>query len=414
MKQFWKILCLAVTLLCFTLTAVPARPVQAAMIGEEREIEMGRAAGEQLERQYGVYQDPVQQARLERIGQSLAAQCGRKNLPFQFKILNTPEVNALACPGGFIYVFKGLLDYMPDDAELAGVLGHEIGHVAQRHTVKQIEKNMWTQMASILAGIATGSADVMMAGMVVTDALAAGDSRADESAADRCGFEYTLKAGYSPYGILITMYKLQQLSEEYGNPGWGLFDSHPEPEERVRNMKGLLNKLQVTPQPVVNADGTADVVESHGGKTWRYTFTGPANGNKAEYRADILAGALYQVKRRGPVLPERFIVYDRGDKATVFYDDLQMHTVTKQDAGSSSPADYAKQVAAGFREWAVLANAERAENPQAFTIDPFSKKGQKNVKKSDGDKAKKEDRSAKKTTKEKKTEKGETHNVQAQ
>lgn len=91
-----------------------------------------------------------------------------------------------------------------------------------------------------------------------------------------------------------------------------------------------------------------------------------------------------------------------------------MLTVTKQDAGSSSPADYAKQVAAGFREWAVLANAERAENPQAFTIDPFSKKGQKNVKKSDGDKAKKEDRSAKKTTKEKKTEKGETHNVQAQ
>ncbi|MBM6985137.1 MAG: M48 family metalloprotease [Acidaminococcaceae bacterium] len=374
MKQFWKVLCLAVTVLCFTLTAVPAQPVQAAMIGEEREIEMGRAAGQQLEREYGVYQDPGQQARLERIGRSLAAQCERRNLPFQFKILNTPEVNALACPGGFIYVFKGLLDYMPDDAELAGVLGHEIGHVAKRHTVKQIEKNMWTQMASILAGIATGSADVMMAGMVVTDALAAGYSRADESAADRCGFEYALKAGYSPYGILITMYKLQQLSGEYGNPGWGLFDSHPEPEERVRRMKGLLETLQVTPQPVANADGTADVVETHDGRTWRFTFTGPANGNKAEYRADILAGALYQVKRRGPVQPERFIVYDRGGEATVFYDDLQLLTVTKQDAGSRSPADYAKQAAAGFREWAVLANAERAGNPQAFTIDPFSKK----------------------------------------
>ena len=374
MKQFWKVLCLAVTVLCFTLTAVPAQPVQAAMIGEEREIEMGRAAGQQLEREYGVYQDPGQQARLERIGRSLAAQCERRNLPFQFKILNTPEVNALACPGGFIYVFKGLLDYMPDDAELAGVLGHEIGHVAKRHTVKQIEKNMWTQMASILAGIATGSADVMMAGMVVTDALAAGYSRADESAADRCGFEYALKAGYSPYGILITMYKLQQLSGEYGNPGWGLFDSHPEPEERVRRMKGLLETLQVTPQPVANADGTADVVETHDGRTWRFTFTGPANGNKAEYRADILAGALYQVKRRGPVQPERFIVYDRGGEATVFYDDLQLLTVPKQDAGSRSPADYAKQAAAGFREWAVLANAERAGNPQAFTIDPFSKK----------------------------------------
>lgn len=408
MKQFWKVLCLAVTVLCFTLTAVPARPVQAAMIGEEREIEMGRAAGQQLEREYGVYQDPGQQARLERIGRSLAAQCERRNLPFQFKILNTPEVNALACPGGFIYVFKGLLDYMPDDAELAGVLGHEIGHVAKRHTVKQIEKNMWTQMASILAGIATGSADVMMAGMVVTDALAAGYSRADESAADRCGFEYALKAGYSPYGILITMYKLQQLSEEYGNPGWGLFDSHPEPEERVRRMKGLLETLQVTPQPVANADGTADVVETHDGRTWRFTFTGPANGNKAEYRADILAGALYQVKRRGPVQPERFIVYDRGGEATVFYDDLQLLTVTKQDAGSRSPADYAKQAAAGFREWAVLANAERAGNPQAFTIDPFSKKDRNKEK---GKEKGKEKSNGKEKDTDRKT--GVTKNVQA-
>lgn len=251
-----------------------------------------------MEQQYGVWQDPAQQARLERIGRSLVAQSERKDQPFQFKILNSPDVNALACPGGYIYVFRGLLDYMPDDAELAGVLGHEIGHVVKRHTVRQMEKNMWTQLAAVLAGVATGSGDVMMAGMVVTDALAAGYSRADESQADRCGFDYALKAGYSPYGILITMHKLQQLAAEYGNPGWGLFDSHPDPEERIRGMNKLLAKLSVTPQPVPRDDGTADVVETAGGKRWRFTFRESAGNNTPAYRADLLAGALYQVKRR--------------------------------------------------------------------------------------------------------------------
>ncbi len=337
------------------------RQAEAALVSAKQEQEMGQAAARQLEQQYGVWQDPAQQARLERIGRSLVAQSERKDQPFQFKILNSPDVNALACPGGYIYVFRGLLDYMPDDAELAGVLGHEIGHVVKRHTVRQMEKNMWTQLAAVLAGVATGSGDVMMAGMVVTDALAAGYSRADESQADRCGFDYALKAGYSPYGILITMHKLQQLAAEYGNPGWGLFDSHPDPEERIRGMNKLLAKLSVTPQPVPRDDGTADVVETAGGKRWRFTFRESAGNNTPAYRADLLAGALYQVKRRGPVDPARFIVQDQGDQAVLYYEDLSLLTVSRQDAGTRTPAVYARDVAASLRDWATLVNGTGQE-----------------------------------------------------
>lgn len=93
---------------------------------------------------------------------------------------------------------------------------------------------MWTQLAAILAGIASGNGDVLAMGMVVSDALAAGYSRADETQADQEGFTYTVRAGYSPYAMLVTLNKLEELSRQYGNPGWGLFDSHPEPEQRVK------------------------------------------------------------------------------------------------------------------------------------------------------------------------------------
>ena len=224
MKHFFKII---VTILCFCTFGFSGQPAEAGMISEKQEIEMGKATARQIEARYGVLNDPQITDRVNRIGQSLVDVCGRKNLTYTFKVLNTEDVNALACPGGFIYVFKGLVDYMPSDAELAGVLGHEIGHVVKRHTVHQLEKNMWTQLAAILAGVASGNGDVLAMGMVVGDALAAGYSRADESAADREGFAYTVKAGYSPYAMLVTMHKLQELAAEYGNPGWGIFEISP-------------------------------------------------------------------------------------------------------------------------------------------------------------------------------------------
>ena len=358
MKHFVRII---VTILCVLGISCSFLPnAEAGMISEKQEIEMGKATAEQIEARYGVINDPQITERVDRIGQSLVDVCGRKNIKYSFKVLNTEDVNALACPGGYIYIFKGLLDYMPSDAELAGVLGHEIGHVVKRHTVHQLEKNMWTQLAAILAGAATGNGDVLAMGMVVGDALAAGYSRADESAADREGFAYTVKAGYSPYAMLVTMHKLQELAAEYGTPGCGIFDSHPDPQQRIRNMYKLMDTLKMTPSPVSNTDGTASVKENFGdnGKDiWDFRIATAAGGNKPLYRAELLAGALYQVRQKVKIEPTHFIVFETNDKAEIFYEDIQIHTVWRQDAsGFAKTGDYASYCVERFREWADKVN----------------------------------------------------------
>lgn len=355
-KQIFK---LVVTLCCFLGVTFSSTVTEAGVISEKQEIEMGKAAAEQIEAHYGVLNDPMVTERVERIGQSLVAVCGRKNLTYTFKVLNTEDVNALACPGGHIYVFKGLLDFMPSDGELAAVLGHEIGHVVKRHTVHQIEKNLLTQMLAILAGVASGNGDVMAMGMVVSDALAAGYSRADESAADREGFDYCMKAGYSPYAMLITMHKLQEMAERYGNPGWGIFDSHPEPEKRIQNMHKLLSPLKITPNASKKADGGAFVRENFADGDWELVVRETAGGNDPYYRAELLAGALYQVKQRAKdkIDPTHFIVFEAPDKAEIYYEDMQLFVVYRQDAaGFGSIGACAGDYVEKLRLWAEKVN----------------------------------------------------------
>lgn len=355
MKKFWAGLLLALTL---TVTAV--LPAQASMISQEDEISMGRQTAQQLEARYGLYQDPEASERVSRIGQSLVEVCDRKGLPYSFKILNTDDVNAVSCPGGFIYVNKGLLDYMPSDSELAGVLGHEIGHVVKKHVVNQIEKNLWTNLAMI---IATGGRDIGLA-MAASQVLTAGYSRTDERGADKMGFKYSVKAGYNPYSMLITMYKLEDLAKKQGSPNNGLFSSHPEPEEREKRMKQLLEPLQINPGVVPHQD-SAEVVDG----SWHFNITQTVGSDKPMYRALSLAGGLYAARERGPVAPEKFLVDDRGSEATLYYDDLQLLTLYPIDAsGFDSVGAYANACVKILRDWAPIANARPFVKPNVEKI----------------------------------------------
>ncbi|HBL27640.1 MAG TPA: peptidase M48, partial [Acidobacteria bacterium] len=115
---------------------------QLAFYNEEEEIQLGRESDEEIVASVGLYDDPELQAYVEGLGKKLAAESERPNLPWSFKVLDDPAVNAFALPGGYIYVTRGLLTHMGSEAELSGVIGHEIGHVTARHGVNQASKQM--------------------------------------------------------------------------------------------------------------------------------------------------------------------------------------------------------------------------------------------------------------------------------
>lgn len=351
-KKLFKLCGVLLAALYFALGS--ALPAEAGIISKKQEIEMGYETAMALEAQYGVVQDYELNERVNRIGQSLVAVCDRQDLEYSFKILNSGEVNALACPGGFVYVFKGLLDYMPSDTELAGVLGHEVSHIVKKHTVHQIEKQLLT---TLLLAVAT-KGDMGLTGLA-SQALAAGYSRTDERGADKEGFNLCVAAGYNPYSMVLTINKLDDLAKEKGNPGYGLFSSHPEPEERLKRVMKQIKKLDPHPDITVNEDGTAAVHEDD----WMFNITQTIGNDKPEYRAYMLAGSLYVARQRGPVDPYRFIVYDNGGDATLYYEDIQLLTLYNQDAyaaGFGSAGSYANACSQLLREWAPIANANDA------------------------------------------------------
>jgi len=137
----WKTNIAALALLALTATSCSTNPAtgkkQIAFIGEEQEIAMGREADQQIVQSLGLYEDKDVQAYVNRLGKELAAKSERPNLPWTFRVVDDPVVNAFALPGGYIYVTRGLMTHLTSEAELASVIGHEIGHVTGRHSVSR-------------------------------------------------------------------------------------------------------------------------------------------------------------------------------------------------------------------------------------------------------------------------------------
>lgn len=194
-----------------TLTPViiPGLGIEIPHLSDEEEIEIGRQASAEFEREYALSSDSALNARVTLIGERIVTQQPRSSIPYTFKVVDTPEVNAFAIPGGFIYVTRGMMDYTESDDELAGVIGHEIAHVALRHGAQQIEAIAAGQAA--LEAIISGDSNletiyqdqsVQIATEMVALVAVNGWSRQAELDADEYGTIYMAHAGYDPQAVI--------------------------------------------------------------------------------------------------------------------------------------------------------------------------------------------------------------------
>ena len=226
--------CFLFTLLVIVSAACATNPVtgkrQMSLLSEADEIAIGQQQDAEIRREMGVYNDAALQRYVNDIGQQLARLSHRPNLPWSFTIVDNPAINAFALPGGYIYLTRGILAYLDDEAELAGVLGHEIGHVTARHAAqaytRQAQASVGLAILSIFVPSTAPFADLGSAGLSV---LFLRHGREAELEADRLGVEYGSGAGYDPAGVprfLATLARVDALSER-GVPNW--LSTHPDP-----------------------------------------------------------------------------------------------------------------------------------------------------------------------------------------
>ncbi|MBP9823913.1 MAG: M48 family metalloprotease [Thermoanaerobaculia bacterium] len=237
---------LAVLVLAIAISGCASNPAtgksQLNFYSEAREIEMGREADREISAQMRVVDDPVLQAYVSEVGLRLAAKSERPHLPWAFKVMDDPAVNAFALPGGFIYVTRGILGHLSSEAELAGVLGHEIGHVTAQHSVNQMSKQQLAQggllLGMIVAPEVAQAADLATVGL---GALFLKYGRDDERQADDLGLRYMSGTGFEVRELPKVFALLGKVGAAEGGgrvPNW--LSSHPDPGDREARSMALI------------------------------------------------------------------------------------------------------------------------------------------------------------------------------
>jgi len=210
------------------------------IVSESQEIAIGQQSHQQIIKQFGVYDEKPELNRLvERIGRDIASKSERPHLPWNFTVLDSPIVNAMALPGGYVYVTRGMLERVNSEDELAGVIGHEIAHVTARHAAQQISRQQLAQFGMLLGAVVAGPQVLQQYGQLAELGLGLlfqRYSRGQETQADLLGTGYMAKAQFNPIGAERMLMALQRLDK---NPATGLdryFMSHPDPAKRVRDV----------------------------------------------------------------------------------------------------------------------------------------------------------------------------------
>ncbi|BCS35265.1 peptidase M48 [Luteitalea sp. TBR-22] len=234
----------AITVACATNPATGKKEFN--LMSEAQEVALGKESDPQIRQEMGVVNDPELQRYVDGIGRRLASATERPQLPWSFAIVDAPAVNAFAVPGGFVYVTRGILGHLNSEAELAGVLGHEIAHVTARHSAAQYSKQTAGSLGLLLGQIFVpelrpfGQAAEAGLGLLFLKF-----GRDDELQADELGAGYATAQGWDPRGVasmLETLGRLDEGSDRKGVPNW--MSTHPMPADRVARLDARVAALR--------------------------------------------------------------------------------------------------------------------------------------------------------------------------
>lgn len=267
-RRFGATLLLASALLagCGTTVVNPVTgQTERTVMDESTELAEGKKAHDEVLKEYGVYKDERLQAYVNEVGQKLAKQSHRANIPWTFTVLDSPEINAFALPGGYVYITRGILAYMESEADMAGVIGHEIGHVTARHGAQRATRQQTaglgvlaaTVLGAVLenhAGLSGGTELFGQAAQGVAAGYVAKYSREQELQADGLGAEYLARSQYDPRNMIdvIRVLKLQEAfaieeARAEGRPspeGANWLSSHPSNDQRLQQISQNAAKYQ--------------------------------------------------------------------------------------------------------------------------------------------------------------------------
>ena len=211
----------------------------------DKEVEMGRQIARRAQKDLTLAMDEPLQQRVRAIGERIAAVCDRRELVYRFAVVEDQDVNAFSLPGGYVFINDGLINKTANDDELAGVIAHEVAHIAARHAVKRYESNLGLQAAQ-LATLAAHQAEAARGVSVAAQAATLAYARQDELEADRLAVKYMKAAGFDPKAMLTFLEKLHELDRRKSHylprgvirPQYAL--THPYVPERLRAVKEAL------------------------------------------------------------------------------------------------------------------------------------------------------------------------------
>lgn len=215
-------------------------------IGTQQEIEMGQQYAAEINRQLPIVDDPAIHRYINELGSRIQRQPGNRDIPYTFYVVNINEVNAFAVPGGFVYLNRGLIERTENLSELAGVVGHEIGHVEARHSVQMLERMQAAQAGVTVASILLGAPPEGLAGLAVDVGAAAyfaAHSREAENEADAIAVNLLPGAGIDPGGIVTFFRKLVDEQQRAPSRVEQWFATHPLTEDRIEATRDMIQAL---------------------------------------------------------------------------------------------------------------------------------------------------------------------------